>query len=138
MHLKKQTLLFSQLLFTAKLVLNGHSKIDKTKALKTDYHIMQVKSIAEHPHLEHLQYFWSALTTKTCVVGTEKSRLNEIFFEHPKHMFKLIDKKMITTFLCFNFLTIWTYANQWHKEEEIQKQSNRGKERYTNQCVTEK
>ena len=80
MHLKKHPLLFSQLLYTAKAVLNDHLKIDKTKALKTDYHIMQVKSIAEHPHLEHLQYFWSALTTtKTYVVGTQQTCLNETF-----------------------------------------------------------
>ena len=54
---QRNKLLFSQLLYTAKPVLNGHSKTDKTKALKPDYHIMQVKSIAENPHLEHLQYF---------------------------------------------------------------------------------
>ena len=32
---------------TVKPVLSSHSKIDKTKVLKTDYHLMQVKSIAE-------------------------------------------------------------------------------------------
>ena len=32
---------------TVKPVLNSHSKIDKTKVLKTDYRLMQVKSIAE-------------------------------------------------------------------------------------------
>ena len=34
------------------------------------------------------------------VVGTQKNRL---IFEHPKHMFKLMDKKIITI-LCLNFL----------------------------------
>ena len=32
---------------TAKPVLSGHSKLDKTKVLKTHYRLMQVKSIAE-------------------------------------------------------------------------------------------
>ena len=34
-------------LYTVKPVLSGHSKIDKTKALKTVGSLMQVKSIAE-------------------------------------------------------------------------------------------
>ena len=32
---------------TVKPVFSGHSKIDKTKALKTDGSLMQIKSIAE-------------------------------------------------------------------------------------------
>ena len=32
---------------TVKPVLSSHSKIDKTKVLKTNYHLMQVESIAE-------------------------------------------------------------------------------------------
>ena len=39
--------------FTVKPVLSDHSKIDKTKVLKTDCHLMQVKSIAECSPLEH-------------------------------------------------------------------------------------
>ena len=38
---------------TVKPVLNGHSKIDKTKVLKTDDHLMPAKSIAECSPLEH-------------------------------------------------------------------------------------
>ena len=38
---------------TVKPVLGGHSKIDQTKVLKTVYHLMQVKSIAECSPLEH-------------------------------------------------------------------------------------
>ena len=34
-------------LFTLKSVLSGHSKIDKTKVLKTNGSLMQVESIAE-------------------------------------------------------------------------------------------
>ena len=44
-----------------KPVLSGHSKIDKTKVLKTKYHLMQVKSIAECSPWSILQYFWPAL-----------------------------------------------------------------------------
>ena len=43
----------SELTSTVKPVLSSHSKIDKTKILKTDYHLMQVKSIAECFPLEH-------------------------------------------------------------------------------------
>ena len=39
--------LFGKVDCTVKPVLNSHSKIDKTKVLKTDYPLMQVKSIAE-------------------------------------------------------------------------------------------
>ena len=39
--------------FTVKPVLSDHSKIGKTKVLKTDYRLMQVKSIAECFPLEH-------------------------------------------------------------------------------------
>ena len=39
--------------FTVKPVLRDHSKIDKTKVLKTDCRLMQVKSIAECSPLEH-------------------------------------------------------------------------------------
>ena len=46
--------------YTVKPVLSGHSKIDKTKVLKTDGSLMQVKSIAECS-LSILQYFWAAL-----------------------------------------------------------------------------
>ena len=38
---------------TVNLALSGHSKIDKTKVLKTDYSLMQVKSIAECSNGEH-------------------------------------------------------------------------------------
>ena len=38
---------------TVKPVLRGHSKTDKTKVLKTDYHLMQDKSIAECSKGEH-------------------------------------------------------------------------------------
>ena len=38
---------------TVKPVLRGHSKIDKTKVLDTDYCLMMVKSIAECSSLEH-------------------------------------------------------------------------------------
>ena len=38
-------------------------------------------------------------STKTYVVGTQKNRLNDGSFEHPKHILKLMGKKMFT-FLC--------------------------------------
>ena len=39
-----------------------------------------------------LFFYFSA---KTYVVGTQKNHLNEtVLFEHPKHMFKLMDKKI--------------------------------------------
>ena len=39
--------------YTVKPVLSSHSKIDKTKVLKTDYCLMQVKTIAECSNWEH-------------------------------------------------------------------------------------
>ena len=39
---------------TEKSVLSGHSRIDKTKVLNTNYRLMQVKSIAECSPLEPL------------------------------------------------------------------------------------
>ena len=45
--------LFGKVDCTVKPVLNDHSKEDKTKVLKTDYCLIQVKSIAECSPLEH-------------------------------------------------------------------------------------
>ena len=53
--------------------------------------------------LEHLPYvpknLFSYFSTKTYVVGTQKNRLMETFFEHPKHMLELMGEK-IFTILC--------------------------------------
>ena len=43
------------------LVLSGHSKMDKTKVLKTNGSLMKVESIAECSTWSILQYFWPAL-----------------------------------------------------------------------------
>ena len=43
----------SALTSTVKPVLSGHSKKDKTKVLKTDHRLMQVKSIVECSKGEH-------------------------------------------------------------------------------------
>ena len=48
-------------------------------------------------------------STKTYNVGTQKNRLDEYSFEHPKHMFKLMDKK-ISAILRKLFLLNWPYA----------------------------
>ena len=40
-------ILLKFLLYTVKPALNGHSKIDKTKVLKTNGSLLKVKSIAE-------------------------------------------------------------------------------------------
>ena len=38
---------------------------------------------------------FSYFSTKTYVLGSQKNRLNEtVLFEHPNHMFKLMDKKI--------------------------------------------
>ena len=42
-------------------------------------------------------------------MGTQKNRLNETSFEHPKHMFKLMGKEIITI-LCSQIILIWTYG----------------------------
>ena len=39
--------------------------------------------------------YFSYFSTKTYVVGTQKNRLNDGSFEHPKHMFKTMDKEII-------------------------------------------
>ena len=46
---------------TVKPVLSDHSKMDKTKVLKTDGSLMQVESIAECSPWSILQYFWPSL-----------------------------------------------------------------------------
>ena len=38
----------------------------------------------------------SYFSTKTYAGGTQKNRLNESSFEHPKQMFKVMDKKIFT------------------------------------------
>ena len=43
--------------YTVKPVLSGHSKIDKTKVLKTNGSLMKVESIAECSKVSILQYF---------------------------------------------------------------------------------
>ena len=43
-------------------VLSDHSKIDKTKVLKTNGSLMKVESIAECSKGSILQYFWPALS----------------------------------------------------------------------------
>ena len=40
-------------------------------------------------------------------MGTQKNRLNETFFEHPKHMFKQMDKKIIAI---SKILLSWPYG----------------------------
>ena len=55
--------------------LSGHSKIDKTKVLKIDVSLMQIKSIAECSPWSILQYFWLALLA---IIGLEKQFL--VFF----------------------------------------------------------
>ena len=50
-HLNQQVSEFFK--STVKPVLSSHSNIDKTKVLKTDYGLMQVKSIAECSKGEH-------------------------------------------------------------------------------------
>ena len=47
---------------TVKPVLSSHSKIDKTKDLKTDCSLMKVESIAECSPWSILQYFWHTLS----------------------------------------------------------------------------
>ena len=48
--------------FAVKPVLNGHSQKDQTLFFNTDYHLMQVKSIAECSKGSILQYFRSSLS----------------------------------------------------------------------------
>ena len=45
---------------------------------------------------------------QTYVVGTQKNRLIDGSFEHPKHMFKLMDKEIIAI-LSWKSLLNWTY-----------------------------
>ena len=48
-------------------------------------------------------------------MGTQKNRLDEtVLFEHPKHMFKLMDKKIIAI-LRRIFLLNWPYAGEIEK-----------------------
>ena len=54
----------------------------------------------------------SYFSTKIYVVGTQKNRLNETSFEHPKQVSKLMDKK-IFTILHSTFWVMWTYINVW-------------------------
>ena len=53
---------FTTFSYTVKPVLSGHSKIDKTKILKTNGSLMKVESIAECSPWSVQQYFWPALS----------------------------------------------------------------------------
>ena len=45
-------------------------------------------------------------------MGTQKNRLDEtVLFEHPKHMFKLMDKKIITILSRFILLN-WPFSGE--------------------------
>ena len=46
---------------------------------------------------------------QTYVVGTQKNRLNETLFEHPKHTLKLMGKE-INAILGAQTILIWTYG----------------------------
>ena len=58
---------------------------------------------------------FSYFSSKTYVVGTQKNRLTaqDGSFEHPKHMFKLIDKKIIAS-LRRKCLLNWPYVLVQH------------------------
>ena len=64
---------------TVKPVLNGHSKIDKTKILMTNCSLIKVESIAECSKKEH-----SAILL-TCIKGQSilKTKFWSLFFEWP-------------------------------------------------------
>ena len=62
---------------SVKPVLSGHSKIDKTKALKTDGSLIQVESIAECS----LGAFCNTLDMHQAIIGLKTQFL--IFFEWP-------------------------------------------------------
>ena len=47
---------------TVKPMLNGHSQKDRKSVFKTNYPLMQVKSIAECSNGSILQYFWPSLS----------------------------------------------------------------------------
>ena len=57
------------------------------------------------PRLERVtENYFSYFSTKTYVVGTQKN----CSFEHPKHIFKRMDKKILTSFLkMFDYLNLW-------------------------------
>ena len=53
------------------------------------------RSIVKHAKLKKRCFQYLIAKKPTYVVGTQK-RLNETFFEHPKHMLKLMDNKTYT------------------------------------------
>ena len=57
-----QTFLLSPDYYTVKPVLSGHSKRTQKLVLRTDYILMQVKSIAECSKESILQFFWPSLS----------------------------------------------------------------------------
>ena len=59
---------------------------------------LRIKIIVQNRTLVKSVYqFFSYFSTKTYVVGTRKKRLNETVFERPKHMFKLMGKKIFNS-----------------------------------------
>ena len=50
---------------------------------------------------------FSYKSTETKVVCTLKTHLNWTFFELPKHMLKLMDKKIFITFYTFFFISTY-------------------------------
>ena len=45
-----------------------------------------------------IKEYFSYLSTKTYVLGSQKNCLSDGSFEHPKQMFKLMDKKIFFNF----------------------------------------
>ena len=110
-----------------KPVLSGHSKITKTKVLKTNGSLMTVESIAECPK-SILQYFWPALSdkrsSKTILVFFVNGRLRQVYCRC-KSIFCRMSRRWEVPLSCgtakliiFSLKGVWTLMSKtfWHFE----------------------
>ena len=117
-------------MLTVKPVLSSHSKRRSKLVFETDYHLMQVKSIAGCSKGSILQYFRPSLSyhlslrSLFCLFLSGPLRQVLLYLkilnqniccgyskEHPIHMFKKIGKKIIAIYTQ-KCLLIWTYDGE--------------------------
>ena len=71
------------------------------------YQLYSYSYLAKSVYQKIVSYF----STKTYVVGTQNNRLNETFFERPKHLLKTDGKKIFTILHSkkYVYLNLWLY-----------------------------
>ena len=81
---------------TVKPVLNGHSQKDRKLVFKTNYRLMQVKSIAECSKVSVPQYFRPSLSYRLSLRIFVLSILSDRFTQVVQYIIKYINLEILT------------------------------------------